>query len=248
MGEAWLAFAPHAPDALFSLCSFSSRAGGSGRRVLRAVPRRRRAPRRRCSRRCAGSRARADDRQLLLPRRPAPLGGLPRARRRRSATSSARRRPGTLRRDDLLRQVGLRQRAAARAAGFATIVECDRAAPRTTASARARSCSTPTAARSTASPPDATAFVHRDALCSGQYLAHWTQPVAAPRALAVAARLLRGDAALRLGLRLPELHRRRPRRPGSTPTTGPTTRVSRRSRRDVDPAGLFRFAQAITPH
>ena len=70
---------------------------------------------------------------------------------------------------------------------------------------------------------DATAFVHRDALFSMQYLAYWDAVGRGRAEPPLAEELLRGDAPVRLAVRVSELHRPRSRRSGVARTTGRTS-------------------------
>jgi FAD/FMN-containing dehydrogenase len=95
-------------------------------------------------------------------------------------------------------------------------------------------------------PADATAFVHRDALCSGQYLAHWSQPSGA----AAAAAWLRGFyAAMRpfvSGFAYQNYID-----PGlgtwAHAYYGSNYPRLQKIKSEVDPARLFRFAQGVVP-
>ena len=92
--------------------------------------------------------------------------------------------------------------------------------------------------------PDATAFVHRDALYSCQYRRLLERRRAVDRAV-VDLELLPGDEPVRVRLRVPELHRPGPGQLEGTPTTAPTTRRLVDVKRRVDPDDLFRFRQSI---
>ena len=93
-------------------------------------------------------------------------------------------------------------------------------------------------------PKAATAFVHRDMLCSLQYLAYWNAPRAGRREPRVAALLLRGHAPVRVRRGVRQLHRPRPGRAAGGVLRQNFRRLVSIKRR-YDPANVFRFRQSI---
>ncbi len=77
-----------------------------------------------------------------------------------------------------------------------------------------------------------------------QYVAYWDAPGGQAEGAGLDPRLLRGDAPVRLGLRLPELHRPRPRRLAPR-LLRRELRASAAGEGQVDPDKLFRFPQGI---
>ena len=240
------AFAPRAPDELFSICSLCGRA-----RPRRAS---------RCFGQYLGAEPRsaallaplrsspalpAHDRLLELPRRAAPLGRLPRQDdrpvppRRRHPGGHARPRDASSRKSDYVN-------APLSAAGAGD----DRATGSSSRSRRLRLRLAPARLLRRRDQPrpgrGATAFVHRNALVLGpvpRLLGSGRRPRARAR-VALAASTPRCGPTSRAS---PTRTTSTPSsRPGSTPTTASNYPRLAQIKAQVDPGHLFRFAQAIS--
>ena len=243
--RAWQAFAPHAPDGLFSICALADRLGTAracacfgqflgGEATLRTLLAPLDARRRRCG--SPPARRRTSTRSSAGPAAS--------ARPSASATSPARRRTGRSPARASRPKSDYVNAPLSRAA-IATAPALDRARAERGLRLGERCCSTPTAARSTASrrtrPRSCTAT--RSARAS-------TSPTGTGRRRGrrarLAPRLPRRDAAARLGLRVPELHRPRPHRLAAR-LLRRELRAAARVKKAVDPDWFFRFPQAIEP-
>ena len=237
---AWQRFAPHAPDGLFSICRLAT---GATQPTVQAFGQ------------FFGSEARADaaaqaaarrlrrelvDRHVRVPRPDGALGRVQDDRLRRVPPGPAR----VAAANAVRRQVGLRRQAAPGSRHRDASHAGSRSARGTAAERRS---STRTAARSTGSPPGATAFVHRDQLFSIQYYAGIARRVRRRR------RRSRGCAAF-----APRCSRTpRARRTRTTSTRdltdwedayyGANYPRLQRVKKKYDPDNVFRFRQSIRP-
>jgi hypothetical protein len=243
VAAAWQAFAPHAPDELFSLCSFSNGAGApliscfgqylGGLSPLGALLR----P---LARVAGASLSSGSSPYLDAQLRWAGCLGKTVAECHLALDGAG----GTLPRDSFYAKSDYFE-APIPFAGLATIVDwIERAGDEGFGSVALLLDSYGGAINRV--PAAATAFVHRDALCSGQYIAHWAQPADAARAAAWLSGFHTAMAPYASGFAYqnyidPELADWRHAYYGSNYPRLAAIKAQ------VDPAQVFRFAQSITP-
>ena len=95
---------------------------------------------------------------------------------------------------------------------------------------------------------DAMAFGQRSAPWNMHYLSMWPDPADTETNIAYTRAARRRDEAVDHRARLPQLHRRRGRRPGARRRSGPrSTPGCSRLKSEWDPTNLFRHNQNIAP-